>query len=84
VTVKPKNQVVIDYITMTSKIHSQQQVKELLGMSNAEFIPICSYFGYQNCDYCNGVRIHWSNTDKVKKVNQLNNKTILPPCQHLI
>jgi DNA relaxase NicK len=65
---KPQNQVVIDYITMTSKIHSQQQVKELLGMSNAEFIPIRSYYGYQNCDYCNGVRIHWSNNDKVSEV----------------
>lgn len=61
-------EVCIDYLTMTSKIHSPVHCMELLGLLNVEFMPIKSFLGYQNCDFYEGVRIHWTHTDLLYEV----------------
>lgn len=61
--------VLIDYLTITSKIHSVKDVMEILGISDKiQFEPIKSYYGYEHCLFFDGVRIHWTDNEKLSEV----------------
>lgn len=51
-------QILIDYFVFTSKIHSLNQIIELFGLQDVEFINIRSYYGYPHCLYYQGIKIH--------------------------
>ena len=49
--------VIIDYLTLTSKIHSTDFFIQKLGMTECEFIPIAGRYGWQNRMFYRGVSI---------------------------
>lgn len=61
-------QILIDYLTMTSKIHSLQEIMDMLGVHGVEFEHIRSFLGYRNCLYYDGIRLHWTDTDDLYEV----------------
>lgn len=61
-------QILIDYLTMTTRIHSLPTVMDMLGVHGVEFEPIRSFLGYRNCLYYDGIRLHWTETEKEYEV----------------
>lgn len=56
-------QILIDYCVFTSKIHSVESIKNLLGLNDIEFINIKSFYGYPFCEYYQGIKIHYGRED---------------------
>lgn len=50
-------QVLLDYLTMTSKIHHQQQFLELLGVQDHSFMEMPGRYGWQNRLYYRGISV---------------------------
>lgn len=54
---------------MTTKIHSMQNIYEMLGLKGTEnFEQIKSFLGYEHCIIFDGVRIHWTDNLKLYEV----------------
>ena len=49
--------VLIDYLTMTSKVHSYSQFLELLGVQDQSFIEMPGRYGWQNRLYYRGISV---------------------------
>ena len=50
-------QVLIDYLTMTSKIHQEQQFIEMLGLQDCSFMEMPGRYGWQNRLYYRGISV---------------------------
>lgn len=50
-------QVLLDYLTMTSKIHNQQQFLEMLGVQDYSFLEMPGRYGWQNRLYYRGISV---------------------------
>lgn len=61
--------VLVDYLTMTTKLHSMEQCLKMLGLDGVEgWQQIKSFFGYDHCMYLDGIRIHWTDNLKLSEV----------------
>ena len=49
--------VLIDYLTMTSKIHNYWQFLELLGVQDQSFLEMPGRYGWQNRLYYRGISV---------------------------
>lgn len=58
-----KNYVIYDFLTFSSKIHSQFSIIDLLGMSYCKFENLKGFYGYRDRLYYNGVSIHYNGRD---------------------
>lgn len=54
--------VLIDYLTMTSKVHSYSQFLELLGVQDQSFIEMPGRYGWQNRLYYRGISVLFGGT----------------------
>lgn len=54
------NYIIYDYLTFTSKIHSQLSIVEFLGLQNVNFENLKGFYGYQDRLYFNGISIHYN------------------------
>ena len=52
-------QVLVDYLTMTSKIHNERQFLEMLGVQDCSFLEMPGRYGWQNRLYYRGISVLW-------------------------
>jgi DNA relaxase NicK len=53
--------ILVDYLVLTTKIHSLQELKNMLYLNKVNWeVAEKSYYRYQNCIYYEGVKIHWT------------------------
>lgn len=55
-----ENHIIYDYITFSSKIHSEICIIEFLGLQNVKFELLKGFYGYQDRLYFEGVSIHYN------------------------
>ena len=58
-----QNYIIYDFLTFTSKIHSQLSIIDLLGMQDCKFENLKGFYGYRDRLYYNGVSIHYNGRD---------------------
>lgn len=51
--------ILIDYLSFTSKVHSADQLKEMFGLKEVNFIDGRPHGGWARCDFVKGVRIFY-------------------------
>lgn len=54
------NYIIYDYLTFTSKIHSQLSIVEFLGLQDVNFENLKGFYGYQDRLYFDGISIHYN------------------------
>lgn len=57
------NYIIYDYVTFTSKIHSQLSIVEFLGLQNLIFENLKGFYGYRDRLYYEGISIHYNGRD---------------------
>lgn len=57
--------VIIDYLTMTSKIHPHTAFLDLLGVSDYEFLEISGRYGWEKRLYYRGISVYFGGRDDV-------------------
>ena len=59
----PDNYICYDYLSFTSKIHSELSILDLLGLSDLSFETIKGFYGYRDRLYFDGISIHFNGRD---------------------
>lgn len=54
------NYIIYDWITFTSKIHSQLSIVEFLGLQDLKFENLKGFYGYRDRLYFDGISIHYN------------------------
>lgn len=57
--------ILIDYLTFTLKEHTCSDLIDLLGLRDVQFVAGRPYNGWQECNYCNGVKLLLGGRDDV-------------------
>ncbi len=57
------NYIIYDWITFTSKIHSQLSIVEFLGFQDVNFENLKGFYGYRDRLYFDGISIHYNGRD---------------------
>jgi len=58
-----KNRIIYDYFSFTSKIHSPENLVEILGFDGIKFQLFRGFYGYKDRLYYDGIHIHYNGTE---------------------
>lgn len=60
---KLQNTLIYDYVSFTSKIHSEKSILFLLGLQDVQFENLKGFYGYRDRLYFEGISIHYNGRD---------------------